>query len=107
MMTNIGGEGWWRRKKVELSMQKEDERKRDATKEIREKEEAYRYRDQQVRRHMGFIKYTFMPHNRKKYYEIYPLPRKYRLLEEAEEKKRKRKAKVAPADDDSADRTHW
>lgn len=97
MMTAIGGEGWWRRMKTELSMKKEDDRKREATKEQREKEEAYRYRDQQIRRHMGLIKYTIMPRQRKKYYEIYPLPRKYRILEQAEERKRKRAAnKVAP-----------
>ena len=35
---------------------------------------------------MGFVKYHVLPHHRKKYYEIYPLPRKYRLMEQASAK---------------------
>lgn len=109
-MTNIGGEGWWNRKKTELSMAKEDARKKEANREAKEKEDAYKYRDAQIRRHMGFIKYHLMAHQRKKYYEIYPLPKKYRLLEQAEANKKKAAArKVHPeaGDDDSVDRAHW
>ena len=102
MMTQIGGEGWWNRKKIELSMKKEDLRSAAANKEVKEKADAYKYRDAQIRRHMGFVKYHVLPHHRKKYYEIYPLPRKYRALEAAN-------AKVHPKldDDDENDRSHW
>ena len=105
MMTQIGGEGWWNRKKTDLSMAKEDARKAAANREVKEKQEAYRYRDAQIRRHMGVIKYYVLAHQRKKYYEIYPLPRKYRLMEQAS-------AKVHPdleknPDDDEPDRSHW
>ena len=77
-------------KKAELSLRKDDDRKREANKEARERKEAYRYREEQVRRHMGSLKYFLLPHKRVKYYEVYPLPRKYRLLEAAEKKKKKR-----------------
>ena len=44
---------------------------------------------------MGRIKYwitvAFFPDKLAKYYEIYPLPKKYRLLEAAEARKKKRK----------------
>ena len=48
-------------KKLGLSMQKEDERKKEANREARERAEAYKYREDQVRRHMGGIKYYLIP----------------------------------------------
>ena len=95
MMQAMGGEQFWESKKLELSMQKEDERKREANREAREKAEAYKYREDQVRRHMGSIKYYFMPKNRAKYYEVYPLPKKYRLMEEQERANAKREKQLA------------
>ena len=95
MMQAMGGEQFWESKKLELSMQKEDERKREANREAREKAEAYKYREDQVRRHMGSIKYYLMPKNRAKYYEVYPLPKKYRLMEEQERANAKREKQLA------------
>ena len=95
MMQAMGGEQFWESKKLELSMQKEDERKREANREAREKAEAYKYREDQVRRHMGSIKYYLMPKNRAKYYEVYPLPKKYRVMEEQERARAKREKQLA------------
>ena len=82
-------------KKLALSMQKEDERKKEANREARERAEAYKYREDQVRRHMGGIKYYLIPKNRAKYYEVYPLPKKYRLLEEQAKADAKREKQLA------------
>ena len=73
----------------------EDERKREANREAREKAEAYKYREDRVRRHMGSIKYYLMPKNRAKYYEVYPLPKKYRVMEEQERARAKREKQLA------------
>ena len=90
-MQAMGGEQFWESKKLELSMQKEDERKRGSEPGgSRKGRKRYKYREDQVRRRMGSIKYYLMPKNRAKYYEVYPLPKKYRVMEEQERARAKR-----------------
>ena len=88
-----------RAKKVFQNKADEDEKRISGLekdlKEAREKAEAYKYREDQVRRHMGSIKYYLMPKNRAKYYEVYPLPKKYRLMEEQERANAKREKQLA------------
>lgn len=78
MQTNIQqkilGEWWWKRKKSALAFQKEMkelEEKRVASQAERELERA---RQNQIKKHMGSLKYYLMPHKRTAYDDMFPPP---------------------------------
>ena len=74
MMHTVGGEHWWARRKTKLLFAREAKLKKDTWEKTKDHRQALRYRQQQVRRHMGSFAFYCMPWQRSKYYTIYPLP---------------------------------
>ena len=73
MMNAVGGERWWRSKKIELNFAKVAAAKADEVAEARERREALRERERQIRRHMGLTNYYVFFWRRKNYHALYPV----------------------------------